>query len=276
MRDSRCNESGETVIWMERISTFVQDFLPGSIPLLLLGLLVGVVLIYSGNWSKCGRRILLGVLTLYGLMSLPIGSDAFRAGLERGYGSLASRAAAQGATAVVVLSGGTRTYRTESGEINSMSRPTALRTLETVRVYRLLDDPWVIVSGGIGDSRTTLSPESKPMRVALIEAGVPEERILVEPASRNTYEHAFNLESLLADYSIERFVLVTSPVHMWRARATFGARGLRSIPSVSATQPSSGNRFVPSDSALQATRGYLREYFALMYYWSRGWLTQPE
>jgi len=263
---------------MEGITTVVQDFLlPGSMPLLLLGFLVGVVLIHlKGNWSQWGRRLLLAVLILYGLMSVPIGSDTFGAGLDKGYGSLASRAAAQGATAVVVLSGGSRTYRTEIGEINSMSRPTALRTLETLRVYRLLDDPWVIVSGGIGDQHNTLSPESTPMRRALIEAGVPQERILVEPTSRNTYEQAFYLEPLLADYSIERFVLVTSPSHMWRARATFGARGLQPIPSVSTGQVSSGNRFVPSNSALQATRGYMREYFALMYYWSRGWLTQPE
>lgn len=267
---------------MERISTFVQDFLlPGSMPLLLLGLLAGLVLIYlKGNWPQWGRRLLLAVLILYGLMSVPIASDAFGASLDKGYGSLASRAAAQGATAVVVLSGGSLTYRTEIGEINSMSGPTAFRTLETVRLYQLLDDPWVIVSGGIGDPRDTLSPESKPMQAALIEAGVPQERILVEPGSRNTYEQAFNLEPLLADYSIVSFVLVTSPSHMWRARATFGARGLQPIPSVAAVRSigkiSSGNRFVPSNFALQDSRGYMREYFALLYYWSRGWLTQPE
>ena len=250
-------------------------------PLLLSGLLAGVLLIYLGrSWAPWGRRLLLAMLILYGLMSLPIASDAIRAGLDQEYGPLTSRTAAREATAVVVLSGGSQTYRTEIGEINSMSRPTAFRTLEAARVYQLLDEPWIIVSGGIGDPRSTLSPESKPMEASLVEAGVPRERILLEPASRNTYEQALNLEPLLADHSIESFVLVTSPSHMWRARATFEALGLRVIPSVAAVHSigeiSFGNRFVPSILALEDTRGYLREYMALMFYWSRGWLTQPE
>ena len=267
---------------METIATVVKNFLiPGSTSFLLLGLLIGVVFVYLGrNWSQWGRRLLLAMLALYSVMSLPIASDVIGAGLDQGHSPLMTRTAAKGATAVVVLSGGSSTYRTELGEINSMSGPTAFRTLEAVRIYRLLDDPWVIVSGGIGNAHTTLTPESKPMKASLIEAGVPHERILLEPASRNTYEHALNLGPLLTDYSIDSFVLVTSPSHMWRSRATFEAQGLKVISSAatehSIGQAAFGNPFIPSMRALENTRVYLREYLALVLYWSRGLLIPLE
>ena len=267
---------------METLSTFVQDFLiPGSMSFLLLGLLFAVVLIHLGScFFLWGLRLLLAMLVSYGLMSVPIISDVVGTGLDRGYGPIRSRAAAQGATAVVVLSGGSRTYRTETAEINSMSTATALRTLEAIRVNHLLDGPWVVVSGGIGDPRLTLTPESKPMADELVDAGIPEERILLEPASRNTYEHSVMLEPLLVEHSIERFILVTSQAHMWRAHATFRARGLHAIPSTaknhSRRSGSLSELLVPSITTLGNTREYLREYLALLLYWGRGWLTPPE
>ena len=252
--------------------------IPGSMPLLLQGLLIGVALIYLGEgWSKWGRRLLLAILVAYGLMSIPLVSDALRAGLNQGYSLLTSKDEAKDATAIVVLSGGSQTYRTDIGEINSMSRSTAFRALEALRVYSLLDNPLVIVSGGVGDSRITLTPESKALADSLIDAGVPEERILREAASRNTYEHALNLKPLLATRNIETFVLVTSPTHMWRAHSTFNAHGLKPIPSVAATQSTGhvrNNRLIPSVFALANTRDYFREYLALLVYWYRGWLTQ--
>lgn len=266
---------------MENISTFVETFLvPGSISFLLFGFLIGVILVYQRALRlRLGRRLLLTILILYGLMSVPVTSDALRAGLARGYGPLSSRTAAQEATAVVVLGGGTNTYRTAVGQIESMSRATALRTLEAARVYHLLDDPWVVASGGIGNPRTTLTPESKPIRTSLIEAGVPQDRILLEPFSRNTYEQALNLGPLLADYAINRFVLVTSPEHIWRSRLIFEAQGLEVVPSVasrySTNQISIGGLVTPSIATLNSSEGYLREYLALIYYWSRGWLAPP-
>lgn len=265
---------------MEFMASLVRDFLvPGSMTLLLLGLIAGVGMLYMRDaWPRRGRRVLTAFVVLYTILSLPVFADALAAGLDRGYGSLAAPEEANGATAIVVLSGGSETYRTAIGEINSMSGPSAFRTLETARVYRLLDEPWVVVSGGVGDPFATLSPESKPMQAALQDAGVPADRILLEPASRNTYEQAVNLAPLLAAHGIERFVLVTSSAHMWRALATFRGQGLYPIPSQSAARsidlPARASVIIPTTAALRDSRGYLREYMALLYYWSRGWLKE--
>ena len=93
---------------MENFSNFVENFLiPGSISFLLFGLLIGVILVYQKGFRfQLGRRLLSTLLISYGLLSIPVTSNALRVGLARGYGPILSREAAQEATAVVVLGGG--------------------------------------------------------------------------------------------------------------------------------------------------------------------------
>lgn len=261
----------------DRLVEFVKEFLiPGSIPFLLMGLTVGVALLHKRTTARWGRRWLTALVAAYWIASTPLGSRMLAAGLHRGYGSLVQAEQAEGATAVVVLSGGSLTYRARGEEISVLSEPSAFRALEAARVYRLLDSPWVVVSGGIGDPDRQLNPESETMRDELVRAGVPAERILVEPASSDTREQALNLRPLLAEHGIVRFVLVTSPTHVWRALAVFEALGLHPVPSVSAWRseglPDRLWQVLPSTSSLFNSQSAMREYLALAYYWSRGWL----
>ena len=103
--------------------------------------------------------------------------------------------------------------------------------------------------------------------------------LLLESFSRNTFEQAVNLHSLLDTRGIERFALVTSPTHMRRAMATFIGQGLNPIPS-SSSQHSDGflaDRwvFLPDKNALEASRLAMREGMALVYYALRGWFSPP-
>lgn len=261
----------------DRMVEFVKEFLiPGSIPFLLMGLTVGLALLYRKATRRWGRRWLTALVGAYWLASTPLGSRILAGGLDRGYGSLVQAEQAEGATAVVVLSGGSLTYRARGEEINVLSGPSAFRALEAARVYRLLNGPWVVVSGGIGDPDRQLTPESETMRDELVRAGVPAERILVEPTSSDTRQQALNLTPLLAEHGIVRFVLVTSPAHMWRALTAFRAVGLHPVPSVSAWRseglPDHLWQILPSTSSLFDSQSAMREYLALVYYWSRGWL----
>ncbi|MDA2936679.1 YdcF family protein [Acidobacteria bacterium AH-259-A15] len=159
---------------------------------------------------------------------MPLVSSWLEAGLIRGYGSLTNDDEAHGATAVVVLAGGGRTFGARGQAITVLSGASAFRVLEGARVYRLLENPWVIVSGGMKDRVGRLIPY-EAMREELIRASVSAERVLLESTSHNTHEQAINLARLLRTHQIERFVLVTSPTHMARAMATFEARGLHPI-----------------------------------------------
>ena len=59
----------------------------------------------------------------------------------------------------------------------------------------------------------------------LVALGVPRERIVIERASRNTYENAVDAAALAHPKPGERFVLVTSAFHMPRAVGCFRAAG---------------------------------------------------
>ena len=255
-------------------------FIPGSITFLMFGLIVGVTLLYFRDAAaKWGKRWLTLLAVLYWTLSTPLCSNTLEAILSHGYETQASPVEVEGIEAIVVLGGGSSTLRSAEQEMDALSNPGILRVWEGARLYENLDQPWVIVSGGMNERAGALTPESMPMRDVLIDIGVPADRILLESSSRNTFEQAVYLHSLLDIRGIERFALVTSPTHMRRAIATFIGQGLNPIPS-SSSQHSDGflaDRwvFLPDKNALEASRLAMREGMALVYYTLRGWFSPP-
>jgi uncharacterized SAM-binding protein YcdF (DUF218 family) len=163
--------------------------------------------------------------------------------------------------------------------MNILSDAGILRVWEGVRQYHNLDEPWVIVSGGVNERVGMTTPESLPMRDILIKGGVPASRILLESSSSNTFEQASNLGPMLEAHGIERFIMVTSPSHMRRAMGTFIAQGLDPIPAPSKQHPddflADRSNFLPNSEALEESRIAVREIMALVYYALRGWLSSP-
>ena len=255
-------------------------FIPGSITFLMFGLIVGVTLLYfKGAAAKWGKRWLTLLAVLYWILSTPLCSNTLEAILSHGYDTQASPVQVEGVEAIIVLGGGSSTLRSDGQEMDALSNPGILRVWEGARLYENLDQPWVIVSGGMNERAGALTPESIPMRDLMLDLGVPAERILLESSSQNTYEQALRLRSLLDTHGIENFVLVTSPTHMRRAMATFIGRGFNPIPS-SSQQHSAGFLadhlvFLPDSDALEASRLAMREGMALVYYGLRGWFSPP-
>lgn len=266
---------------MESTAEFVKEFmLPGSLSFLLIGLTLGVVAMFGGRKVRAwGRGWLASLAAAYWLLSTPLLAGALEAALGPGYTSVTDRAALQGAEAIVVLGGGSAIHRAPGGEIHLLSDSSALRAIEAARLYRMMDDPWVIASGGTTEMFGGGSAESEAMCQALVRLGVPAGRILLETASQNTHGQALALGPLLEAHGIRRFVLVTSPTHMRRALATFQAAGLEPIPSVSAqhseAMPLPAFPLQPDLAALEASKVALREVIALGYYTARGWLRGP-
>lgn len=260
------------------LAALVRDLLvPGSISFLLLGATVAVAALYGGGRrAMWGRRALVLLLGGYWLLSLPMCAALLERGLGTGQRQLASKAAAAGADTIVVLSGGGNSYGAPGLQIQTPSSATAMRTLEAIRVYRLLGEPLVILSGGIGDPQVTLAPESDVMQREMLRAGVPVARLVMETRSQNTRDEAVEVARMLAERGIGRFVLVTSAQHMRRALATFRAVGLDPVPAATAApdddQTHARWQLLPSSSALRASQSAMREVLATAYYWWRGWL----
>jgi uncharacterized SAM-binding protein YcdF (DUF218 family) len=246
---------------------------PGSIFMCLLLVLAGVLLLYMRGGTKLGRRWLIAVIAGYWTISTPLGARLLMRGLIGGYTPVQSPSEVPAASAIVVLSGGSFTYRTGGLALDVLSEPTALRALEAARLYRLLGDPLVVASGGAVFPADNPDPESQALGKALVSLGIPQQRIVYESLSRNTLEQAARSKDILQARHIDHFVLVTSAVHMRRSMAVFRAAGLSPYPSASRVRSeglSEGWPFLPQQSSLSLSDDAIYDYLALGYYWARG------
>ena len=254
---------------------FKLALLPGSIQFLVVGLAIGVALLYGRDRTRrLGRVWLTALSAAYLAMSVPLGADILVGGLARGFGSIVSASDAGGATAIVVLTSGNNNYSYKGRQIEVISEAGALRALEAARIYHLLSNPLVIPSGGLQPERTRT--EAALLADALISLGVPAGRIIREPRAKNTREHAIYVPRLLRKHGVDSFVLVTSAAHIRRAVGAFEAQGLHPISSISSMRSTRPGRRVsnwwPGGGNLYISQQAIYELFGMVYYWSRGWL----
>lgn len=132
----------------------------------------------------------------------------------------------------------------------------------------------IYLSGGVlepGSGRA----ESSVMKQVLMDWGVPEKDIIVEPDSRTTMENAsFVIDNLPSD--IERIYLVTSAVHMARSVMSYqkvvdrSARKIEIIPVPSGYVMDRGPwywyHFLPGIGNLQALASAVHEYVGIIFY----------
>ena len=107
------------------------------------------------------------------------------------------------------------------------------RIMHTVQLYKLGKVPLIIVSGGSGKIISKNEPsEAEQIKKVLLVSGVPEQHILLETRSRNTYENARFTTQLLEDKELSKdnLLMVTSAFHMRRALACFLHAGISPQP----------------------------------------------
>jgi uncharacterized SAM-binding protein YcdF (DUF218 family) len=256
----------------------LKDVFFDSTRLTLLAVICGVALLYTRRRTKWGRLWLTVVVLAMWVLSTPVVSSRLASSMGAGFSPLMRIEPGQGPMALVVLGGGTHRYHSRGGEIDLLSDATSLRILEAARVYRLMNDAWVVVTGGILNGWPDSVSEAVLMRDELVKLGVPGNRILIEERSRNTHDHGIYVPELLRPHGVERYVLVTSATHMRRAAAVFRARGVNVVPSPAAdrSDPFPGTSplraFLPSANGLELTELVLHDLIGLAYYWLKGWI----
>lgn len=127
----------------------------------------------------------------------------------------------------------------------------------------------VVVTGGQGRGETI--PEGVAMARYLQQKGVPESQILVEQKSTSTEENLLFARELLAARGVDAgqpVAVVSNAFHCYRARGYARLVGFKEVRSVPAS--------IGANSVLPC---YLREAFAVLYYWvfksSRaGWMAR--
>lgn len=234
---------------------------------------LGLVLCLSG----C-RRVGLGVLGFSFLWlwvwSMPATSYALRASLESRYPNRPVEAVPR-VDAIVVLGGAFRgdaawPYPSAGGAVD--------RYWHAARLYHAGRGSRIILSGGRDPRRPENPTEAQSGAAFLMDLGVPREHLILDNLARTTAQHLDLIPDLLAEHGLERFLLVTSATHMWRAEATFRAAGLEPIPVATGFRVEPDpvrrlRRYLPSVSALGGSTGAVHEYLGYLFYRLRGWIS---
>jgi len=246
-----------------------------SVTGLLLGLLAGVVWLHARPLSRAPRRWLTAVLVIYLAFSVHAIGRITSWPLRRGFQPFSAADVPPGRSAIVLLSAGSRTvHGSGTDKISVFNLAGAARVIEAARVFRTMDSPWILSSGGAAVGRDT-APESETMKTALIQLGVPADRILLESTSRITRDQAVLTAAMLRNLGVRSFVLVTSDVHMRRALATFRHEGLEPVPAVARDPLDSqwvGLEWLPTQEGMEFAQEIAHEYIGLAWYKLRGWI----
>lgn len=256
----------------ELLKHFVRPSSPAFLALLLT---TGVTLAFVRRTAHLARWYFLAVLAFYWIGASPVFVERLVQWEGRGFRPIETAAEARGARVVVVLGAGNMMIGAGGLSLNEISPTGALRVLEAARLYRLLDRPTTIVSGGVTGRDEGARPESEAMRATLMQLGVPAEHIVVEAESKTTREEAQVIARMLAGRPRQPIVLVTSPTHMKRSVAVFTREGLDVVPSVARFKPDHTNehrRWMPNELGLWLFDTAVYDLGATWYYRLRGWI----
>ena len=233
---------------------------PGFILVLLL---VGFGL-SSWRLRRLGRAVLaLGISFLY-LLSIAPTADLLVGPLESRYQQLSPERVPRMGT-LVVLSGGASA--TSDLPLSSRLTPSSTkRVLEAVRLYDLMDQPTIVISGGSGNPFVEVS-EAALMRELLLHLRIPDRRIVMEGTSSNTSENAAGVKRLPLKPPL---ILITSASHMDRALKVFKGLGMTPLPAPCDYQArwsvDDPLRFLPSEGALAVSTAAIYEYMGTFWY----------
>jgi uncharacterized SAM-binding protein YcdF (DUF218 family) len=242
---------------------------------------MATVMLILGIWiawrpqSPRPRRLLLAAAAFYVLASWHPLSHRITDAFVGRFQPLTRADIPAGRTAIVLLGSGSYTVTDWSGQRQSLIDVTgAERTLEAARVFKMLDDAWIISSGGEIDPEDPDDAAGTTMRQTLIGFGIPADRILFEDRSKTTRDEAVIVSQMLKPLAPSGIVLVTSGFHMKRSLAVFRSVGVNAIPAIAREVPHTDSwmsTYLPSRWALEETHFAIHELLGLAYYRIRGW-----
>ena len=187
--------------------------------LVLIGL-AGIALLFT-RFVRAGRRLLVAsVILIVAIGVLPVGTALILPLEER----FPPWDASQGApTGIIVLGGVINPERSVARRQISLDEA-AERVTVPVELVRQYPSARIVFTGG--NASLFSGPSEANFAVLFFERlGVPRDRITLETESRNTAENAVFTKRLIAPKPGERWLLVTSALHMPRAIGAFRQAG---------------------------------------------------
>lgn len=199
----------------------------GSPSRVALALLIsGLALAYT-RWPKWGRRLTISSAVLLALICLgPLG-HFLAAPLERRFPALAEDIAPP--DGIIVLGGSVdETLSAERRRITFTEA--AERLTAPIELLRRFPRTRLVFSGGSAALRPSGATEADAVRRFWRAAGIDHGQAIYEDRSRNTYENAVFTRDLVKPKSGERWLLITSAMHMPRSVGVFRRAGFPVVP----------------------------------------------
>lgn len=228
--------------------------------LLLLGLVLWqwAARPFALRWA---RRLVVLAFAWIWLWSTPWLSDALCGWIEAQAGPR-TVAELPNARVAVVLGGGMSGPRAPLRPYADLNA-SADRVWHAARLFHAGKAEKLLLSGGV--VRTGDDSEAASMAAFLRDLGVPPSALLLEALSENTAGNAQLTATRLLSEGVTEILLVTSALHMPRARLQFERAGLRVLPAPTDFEviemPFDVLRLVPQASALQASGQAFKELF---------------
>ena len=258
-------------------------FFSKLLPLLLypLGMTTVLLLIAVLNFWQRPYRAAIALLSALGVLWLSSSgwfATAMVAALESQNPPLVNPPKAD---AIIVLGGSTYApnYPRQWPEVNEAGD----RVLYGAKLYREGHAPKVILSGGRIEWKDGGQAEAIDMRTLMTTMGVPTQDTILETESLNTYENARNVRKVLQENELKgEMLLVTSAMHMPRAKAIFKKQKIDVIPAPTDFRVEPNRQTVsmeekllnllPDSEALELTTDAMKERIGYQVYRLRGWL----
>ncbi len=183
-------------------------------------LAAGVILLLT-RFERVGRRLILASLVLVLIFGvLPIG-NALMLVLEQRFPPRVSSGIPQG---IIVLGGAIDPEHSAARGRTSLNSA-AERMTEVAALARRYPAARIVFTGGSANLILAGPPESAFVLDLFESFGIPRSRVELEERSRNTAENASLTKLLIDPKPGERWLLVTSAIHMPRAIGAFRKAG---------------------------------------------------
>lgn len=146
------------------------------------------------------------------------------------------------------------------------------RFLQALHLYKRGRIKKILLSGGAGSMVFRDFLEASLIKRYLIEIGVPDSAILVDSTSDNTHQNAVNCAEIIRkEPQSGRYLLITSSLHMKRAKACFVKQGIsvNAFPTnkiVGPRRTDIGYYLIPDTEALIRWEKFIHEVLGFLTY----------
>jgi len=177
----------------------------------------------------------------------------------------------------IVLGGASRIELLDTNRV-FLNENAGDRIMHSIQLYKMGKVKKILFTSGSASLTGNKLAESSQAKKLYYLLGVPEEDLILETQSRNTYENAlFSSRILNEQYQCQRYLLVTNALHMKRGLACFSKLGVQCDPFPIDNDGAYDERewhmyFAPKLYVMGGWERFFHEYFGYIAYQIKGYI----